>query len=335
VSKLSSNWYDRKWQNRRAVKAKARRAEKYGHHGNQAVKNLSGSDADAERRGLIAEVRSDGTCVITDGERFYNSRTSFSVVVGDRVGFTQRPGIVEILEVFPRLTKLVRMRADASRRSTYGREEHVLAANVDVAVIVASAASPPFHQRLIDRYLVMCQYGGIEPVICINKIDLVPVPPDLHWYTAMDIPVVYVSASTSVGLRDLEVHLRGKCAVLTGQSGVGKSTIFNALLNQGIQRIGDLSRDTRGKHTTTSSLLHKLDDTTHLIDTPGIRSLGLWDVDKETLRFYFPDFMELAVGCKYRDCHHTHEPDCAVKAAVKNGAIPLQRYDSYLRLMNE
>ncbi|WP_148235752.1 ribosome small subunit-dependent GTPase A [Thermaerobacter marianensis] len=342
MRRARENWFDRKWKNRRALRARERRSAKYrarleqeqgghaGPGGDDAPLAVSGNAS----TGVVCEVRSD-TCVVIAGERCYESLTRVPVVVGDRVRFAAEGNYAVILEVLPRKSKLVRMRGDATRRSAFSKEEHVLAANVDVAVIVASAAAPPFHPRLIDRYLIMCQYGGIRPIICVNKIDLVTTRPDLSLYTDMDIPVVYVSALTGAGMERLKEHLRGRCSVLTGKSGVGKSSIFNALLRETIQRVGELTRTGRGRHTTTSSLMYRLDHDTFIIDTPGIRSLGLWDIDPDSLRLYFPDFLPFATACRYRDCSHTHEPDCAVKEAVSRGGVAPGRYESYRRLMNE
>jgi len=320
---------------RRAERAKERRVQRLAQEAT-LVPEPAGEAAESEeiQSGIVAEVRKDAHCTVLSGDRLLPARSSMPVVVGDRVKFRgQGEGFV-IRELLPRKTRLVRMRGDASRHSDHGVEEHVLAANVDVAVVVASTTAPPFHPRLLDRYLIMCQYGGIAPVICMNKMDKVESPPDLSVYSGMGIPIVYVSAFTGQGMEELRGHLRHRCSVLTGHSGVGKSTIFNALLDKDVQRIGDLTQSSRGRHTTTGSLLYKLGEDAYLIDTPGIRSLGLRG-DKRTLRFYFPDFAQAASGCKYRDCSHTHEPGCAVKEAVQAGEISHQRYDSYLRLMNE
>ncbi|MBI4497498.1 MAG: ribosome small subunit-dependent GTPase A [Chloroflexi bacterium] len=259
-----------------------------------------------------------------------------SPVVGDRVTFDIEDGRGIVRHVLPRVSQLVRMRADSTRRSAFAQEAHVLAANVDVAVIVAATVSPPFRPRLIDRYLVMCRYGKVAPIVCMNKCDLVTVPPDLRLYQQMNIPVVYASASTGQGIADLRILLQGKYAVLTGHSGVGKSSLINALLGSQVQAVREVGRKFgRGRHTTTTSSLHRLDAQTYLIDTPGVRALGLWKIDRETLLLYFPEFEQYETECKFRNCIHINEPECGVKAAVARGEIATVWYDSYLRMANE
>jgi ribosome biogenesis GTPase len=227
------------------------------------------------------------------------------------------------------------MRSDRTRRSTGGGAEHVLAANVDIAVIVASAASPAFHSRLVDRYLVMCQFGDVSPLLCLNKVDLADTLPDLSIYRDLGIPVVLASAAAGYGIAEMGEHLAGKTAVLTGHSGVGKSSLVNRLLGEDRERVGAVGGGGRGRHTTVASTLHVLERSTFVIDTPGIRSLGLWKIGRDELRYYFPEFANHADDCRFRDCLHRSEPGCAVIAAVARGELPTARYDSYLRLLSE
>ncbi len=287
---------------------------------------------------------SGGTLVRLDNAELVRCRAGFralpeaidALVVGDRVVVERAPDRCQVVDVEPRRSRLVRMRADRSRRSGAGQREHVLAANVDLAVIVAAAASPPFHPRLIDRYLVMCQYGEVAPAICINKCDLAEDLPDLSPFAAIGVPIVYASARTGAGLAELRSLLTGKLAILTGQSGVGKSALLNRLLGDEVQRVGEVrDYDGRGRHTTTASSLHEVGPATFLIDTPGIRSLGLWKIDPEELRYYYPEFEALASQCRFRDCRHLSEPDCAVRAGAAAGELPDYRYDSYRRLMTD
>lgn len=256
------------------------------------------------------------------------------LVVGDRVTFDVEDGTGRVRHALPRSSQVARLREDRSRRSAEGGEGQVLAANVDIAVIVAAAASPPFHPRFIDRYLVMCQYGGVTPVICLNKCDLVAEPPSLAVYERMGVAVVLASAATGQGIGQLRSLLSGKMAVLTGQSGVGKSSLINALLGQEELRVGNVSdANSRGRHTTTVATLRPLPEGGFLIDTPGIRSLGLWNIERGDLHLYFPEFEDFEDQCKFRDCAHTGEPSCAVRAAAERGELPPERYDSYLRMM--
>lgn len=258
------------------------------------------------------------------------------VAVGDRVLVERVGERATIVEVLPRRSRLVRLREDRSRRAPAVRREQVLAANVDTAVIVAAAADPAFHPRLVDRYLIMCEYGGVNPLICINKCDLVAQRPDLSAYTSLGVPVVFASATTGAGIEALRERIAGGSAVLTGQSGVGKSSLVNRLLGTDAQRTGEVrAYDGKGRHTTSASSLHPIDERTYLIDTPGIRSLGLWNVEPDELQSYFPELEAYAADCRFRDCRHLGEPDCAVRAAAERGDLAPYRYDSYLRLLEE
>jgi len=301
-----------------------------------------GALPDTGWRGLVAGVQRGGVLTVVVGGRTYGAslarelaRDGYSLTVGDRVqAVLDTPGRVTIVDVEPRRTKLARVREDRSRRSAFAREEAVLAANVDVAVIVAAVADPPFHPKLVDRFLVICQYGGIRPILCLNKCDLVASPPDLSIYAGLGLPIVYASAATGTGLDDLRGLLAGTVAVFTGHSGVGKSSLVNALLGEEQQAVGTVGAGyRRGRHTTTSSSLLPLDDDSYLVDTPGVRSLGIWEINPRTLAAYFPDFDPIVPGCRFSTCSHVHEPACAVKEAVEDGEIARQRYESYLRLM--
>jgi ribosome biogenesis GTPase len=227
-------------------------------------------------------------------------------------------------------------RSRLSRPSARNRDvsEQIIAANIDHLIVVAAAAEPPFRSGLVDRYLIASQTGGIEPLLCVNKMDLVPALPDeAAAYQQLGIRVFPTSCETGQGLEELVAALRGKTAVLSGHSGVGKSSLLNALdpaLKLHTQPISGYSR--RGQHTTTLSRLYELREGIRIIDTPGIRALGLWQVSPEEVAWYFPDIAEASAACKFRDCTHTHEPECAVRAAVESGEVQRARYDSYLRI---
>jgi ribosome biogenesis GTPase len=257
------------------------------------------------------------------------------LAVGDRVQLSlDGAGRLTIVDVEPRTTRLARIREDRTRRSAFGRVEAVLAANVDIVVIVAAVAQPAFHPGLVDRFLVISQYGGIRPVLCLNKRDLVAAPPDVTVYEQLGLPIVQTSAATGTGIEQLRHLLRGKLAVFAGHSGVGKSSLVNALLGDARLKVGAIrAADGRGRHTTTSSTLLELDEDTFVIDTPGIRSLALWKIDARTLRLYFPEIERTGAHCRFADCSHLHEPACAVQTAVADGEIPGQRYESYARMM--
>lgn len=296
----------------------------------------SGLGTVVSSQGMAAVVRRDDGLGEGSAENLQAEEYPEGVVTGDRVDIEINDGLAKIVLIHPRKARIARLRFDASRDPSRGSNEHVIAANVDIAVIVASTISPPFRARLIDRYLVMCQYGGVEPLICINKIDLAP-PDDeaLSIFRKIGIQIVPVSAETSDGIDVLQDRIKSKTAVLTGHSGVGKSSIANAVTGTDTQYTGAVGTELRGRHTTTTSRLIEWSDGSQIIDTPGVRSLGLWDIKREQIPAYFPEFTEPAELCKFRDCHHDSEPDCGVKAAVERGDIAANRYGSYLRLVGE
>lgn len=251
------------------------------------------------------------------GERI--CRTKKGVVVGDHVRADEH----RVLSVLPRKTVLARTDPHNPRI------EKALAANIDIVVIVASVHAPPLRTGLIDRYLIAVQNGEMQPVIVVNKIDLLDDEAELaelEPYRQIEAPVVLCSVVDGRGLESLRSVLSGKTCVFTGHSGVGKSSLVNALLPGLELRTGEV--DVKGKHTTTVSSLHELPDNTKVIDTPGIREFGLIDVHPEDLRNFFPEFDEYAMNCNFNDCSHTHEPVCAVRDAG------LPRYPTYLRIYN-
>jgi ribosome biogenesis GTPase len=260
------------------------------------------------------------------------------VAVGDAVTVAIGAGGATIAEVAPRRTFLARPDPQDARRPL------VLAANVDVVVIVVSVVEPPLHPRLIDRFLVAIQLGGAEALVALNKIDrlaeldapareaeLAKLAP----YRAMGLPIVEVSTKSLAGLDALHAALRGKTCAFVGHSGVGKSSLVNAFDPALDAKIGELSVawGGRGKHTTTASTLHVLPDGTRVIDTPGVRAVGLWSIDERGLGDYFPEIAARAGGCRFADCRHDIEPRCAVREAVASGELAAARYDAYLRIL--
>jgi ribosome biogenesis GTPase len=247
---------------------------------------------------------------------------------GDRVRAALDQDTLFVNALAPRQTKLSRY----MRRARVN--EQVIAANVDVLLIVAAARKPRFKPGLVDRYLVAAQVGGVEPVLVINKMDLVDEPPPAaQLYDEIGIPVYYTSCARHEGIDELHAALRGKLSVLAGHSGVGKSSLLNAMdpaLRIAVQEVSDYNE--KGRHTTSVSRLYMLSEDVRVIDTPGVRNLGLWGVSHEELSFYFPEMEELAAGCQFRDCSHMHEPECAVLRAVEEETIPRKRYQSYVRI---
>lgn len=241
----------------------------------------------------------------------------------------------------------LRARAVLPRRSTLSRpdpahptRERVLAANVDRAVVVVAVRRPSFRARLIDRYLVAVRRGGVEAVVCANKIDLVESASErreldtvLAIHRDLGVPALFTSVATGEGIAELRDEIAGRTVVFVGQSGVGKSSLLNALKPDLGLSVGDVrAGDGKGRHTTTSSTLLELGNGTRVIDTPGIRALGLFDVDRRTLALYFPELAEASADCRFRDCSHRHEPDCEVRDRVDQGVIARQRYEAYLRI---
>jgi ribosome biogenesis GTPase len=229
--------------------------------------------------------------------------------------------------VRPRRNKLSRPAIERDR-------EQVFAANIDRAVIVASVARPAFNPGLIDRYLVAAQAGGVEPIICINKSDLCEAELEgAAIYRDLGLAVVTTSCTLGEGLPNLRELLAGKTSVLVGHSGVGKSSLVNALdpnLTVYTQEISDSTN--KGRHTTSASRLYELTGGIRIIDTPGVKQLGLWGVSPAELNYYFHEIAAISGQCRFRDCTHTHEPKCAVRDAVDAGEIARPRFDSYLRI---
>ncbi len=251
-----------------------------------------------------------------------------AVIAGDTVQF--RPGDREhgvIERVEPRRTVLARGTK---------RKEQVIAANIDQALIVASAADPPLKTNLVDRLLISAHKGGVRPILCINKCDLVdPVrlQPILGMYARLGYEVVLASAATTTGIKELVRLLRGRETVTAGQSGVGKSSLLNAVqpnLRLATDTVSDWTR--KGRHTTRTAVLHPLDFGGWVVDTPGIRQMQLWDVRPEEVEGFFLEFRPFVPGCRFADCSHTHESHCAVKQAVDRDLISPVRYASYLKI---
>jgi ribosome biogenesis GTPase len=249
-------------------------------------------------------------------------------VVGDWVGL--RDGLIDA--VLPRRSKF-------SRKTPWTEvSEQVLVANVDVAFLVMGLDERDFSVRRLERYLTTALEGGAGPVIVLNKADLAT---DLEAQlaeteaVAFGVPVHAVSAQTGEGVEELRRHLVGnRTVVLLGSSGVGKSSLINRLLGEERFRIGDLRSDGRGRHTTTHRELVAVPEGGVIIDTPGLRELQLWETD-EGLDQAFVDVAELIAQCRFSDCEHRTEPDCAIKAALADGSLPAERWESYQKLQRE
>jgi ribosome biogenesis GTPase len=313
--------------------------------GGEIVEDDSGTlivpDFDRERcrlgrvlrvQGLISAVRDD------DGDIFHCATRRLLktlatdqrhvVATGDIVWFRPESGDEGIIE-------RVEPRRGVVSRTSRGRQ-HVIVANVDQLIIVMSAAEPRIKPNLIDRLLVTAEKAGIRPIICINKIDLVE-PADLMplvgVYAQLGYDVVLTSATNEIGVDRLQNWLAGAQSVFTGQSGVGKSSLLNAVEPGLHLRVQEVSEETqKGRHTTTTAELIPLGFGGYVVDTPGIRQFQLWDVIPEEVDGYFRELRPYVSRCRFPDCTHTHEDHCAVKDAVADGWIDARRYESYVQI---
>ncbi len=251
------------------------------------------------------------------------------VSIGDRVRVSvtgESSGVIE--EILPRKSHFGRVR--------FQKPAHIIAANLDQMMVVFSANKPKLKTRMLDRFLVASESGGIEPVICINKIDLVDrdaMKNEITVYEDISYRVLYVSAKTGEGLEGFREILKGKVSALAGPSGTGKSTLLNAVQPKLCLKVSDVNIKTgKGRHTTSEVRLFPLDFGGYVADTPGIKTLALMDVDVEDIDLFFPEMRPFLDTCKFKHCSHTHEPQCGVKAALSSGKINWDRYDSYVRL---
>jgi ribosome biogenesis GTPase len=280
----------------------------------------SGEEAEASLRGRLRR----------------EARTGDRVVIGDEVDLLRdSDGSVTIEGVLPRQTEVV-------RRGPGGRRPKVVAANVHRLVVVVAVACPEPRQPLIDRLLVVGEANRLQTVLVVNKVDLrdvgdpVAVASLLQLYRELGYRVLSTSVQADIGLDQLKEVLCQGISALVGPSGVGKSSLLNALQPGLGLRIGDLTRKgRRGRHTTVSGRLIPLDCGGLVADTPGFSDVGLWGVEPRELERCFPEFAPFRDGCRFRECTHLHEPDCAVREALEEGVIDPGRFASYRALHRE
>ena len=249
--------------------------------------------------------------------------------VGDHVRVTVlADGSGAIEEVEERTRAIVRL--DPRPRGIY---QQILLANLDQAVFIFACAHPDPKLRMLDRFLVIAEKQNVPPIIVANKIDLVKSPREIFGlYEPLGYRVIYSSADTGAGVEELRSALSGKISALAGPSGAGKSSLLNALQPGLGLNVRGISAVDKGQHTTVARQLIPLAGGGYVADTPGWKSLALWDTDPYEMDGYFPELAPLVMDCQFNDCSHTHEPGCAVLAALKAGKIHPQRYESYLRL---
>ncbi|MEA4884942.1 MAG: ribosome small subunit-dependent GTPase A [Clostridia bacterium] len=257
-----------------------------------------------------------------------------AVCLGDRVMVTQLDDARGIIEsVLPRSSQLSRMAAGKQPR------EQIIAANIDQVVLVFAAADPAFKETAINRYLVVAEHCGIPALVCVNKADIA----DWAWlqgrtevYRGIGYHVVLASALTGDGIPELREALAGRVSALVGPSGVGKSSLINAVEPGLDLATGEVGSGThKGRHTTTGGRLLALSSGGYVADTPGMREFGFWKIPRADLALCYREIRPLIGQCKYKDCSHVSEPGCAVRAAVDDGRISRERYDHYARLTRE
>ena len=283
----------------------------------------------------------DGTemkCLAKGNFRIKGIRTTNPVAVGDHVELTEPgpDGVAFIKEVLPRRNYIIR------RASNLSKAAHIIAANVDCALLVATLAHPTTSTTFIDRFLATAEAYSVKPLLVINKIDLLE-PEDkelldavLYLYRSIGYDAMAVSAATGEGLDELRAYLKDKVTLFSGNSGVGKTTLINDLIPGLDLRTAEISaaHDT-GMHTTTFSEMFTLPGGGEIIDTPGVRGFGVFDFDRENVGHYFPEIFKASADCRFGNCTHTHEPGCAVLQAVEDARISQSRYNSYLSILEE
>ena len=298
-------------------------------------------------RGLVLRARSGFYTIQTEEGDLVEARlrgrvkkerqASDLAVIGDRVEVERlADGTGAIASVEPRERRF--SRRQPGPRGTW--REDVMVANPDLVTLVFAVDRPPPNPRLVDRFLVVAEYNEVPALIVANKVDLLgqeAASAIFGPYERIGYGVIYASAKAAIGLEELRGQLAGRLSIVTGPSGVGKSTLLNALQPGLHLATGEVSsaEEGKGKHTTTHAELLPLDGPAggYVADTPGIRELGLWQIPPTELAWCFPEFREHLGNCAFNDCTHLHEPRCGVRAAVASGAVSDDRHDSYRRLL--
>ncbi len=267
--------------------------------------------------------------------RLRGVRSTNPVVVGDTVHCEcGEDGEWVIVDIAPRHNYIIR------RASNLSKESHIIASNIDRAMLVVTLVEPVTAVEFIDRFLVTCEAYKVPVTILLAKIDLLQDSPEAvaefhRVYEGAGYEVIDISATQGVGVERVKAMLSGKTTLLSGNSGVGKSTLIGAIDPTIEIRTGEISDSFhKGKHTTTFSTMYRTADG-YIIDTPGVKGFGLIDIDDKELWHYFPEMISRAGECKFFNCTHTHEPHCAVIEAVKREEIAFSRYESYLKILDE
>ncbi|MBO7285561.1 MAG: ribosome small subunit-dependent GTPase A [Alistipes sp.] len=274
-------------------------------------------------------------CRIRGRLRLKGIRSTNPVVVGDRVVVEPDGDSSVITGILPRRNYIIR------RASNLSKESHIIAANIDHALLIVTLCSPTTPREFVDRFLVTCEAYKVPVTIVLGKADLIDTQAqeEAEEFTAIyndaGYNVIRLSSVTGEGIDEIRTMLRNHTTLVAGNSGVGKSTLIGEIDPTIDIRIGEISDShQQGKHTTTFSTMYPLDGG-YIIDTPGIKGFGLIDIDDKELCRYFPEMMRLSPECRFYNCTHTHEPGCAVQEAVKEGRVAWSRYESYLKILDE
>jgi len=260
--------------------------------------------------------------------------------IGDWIEFTKISEDVGVIENIKDRKNYLSRKAGKARGSLKRGErlEQIIASNIDTLFIVTSIKSPKFNNRFLDRVIVAAESSGIEIKIIINKIDLDVRKISEMWeqfYSELGYKVLTISAYHNIGLDEVKKSLNNKINLFWGKSGVGKSTLLNAMFPQLKFNVGEVSEYTnKGTHTTVTGEMRQVDENTFIIDTPGIREIDPYGIKKEDLCHYYKEFVPYLHGCRFNTCIHKHEPGCAIGEAVEKGEISIERYESYLNLLN-
>lgn len=301
---------------------------------------------ESKNYGIVLEVKYKTAYVLYNNEiisatlkKGINTICNKIIFPGDKVIIEKTKTSYTITNLLKRTSILSRVKKDSTRLNDLGTTKNI-ASNIDLAVIVASAKDPALHPKFIDRYLLLLENSNIPTIICLNKSDLKTEETTkiLDIYRNLGIKVIETSTYTNQGITNLKEELRGKQAIFIGNSGVGKSSLTNALMDtETIKTSAISSKSKRGRHTTTSSKYYIWDENSSIIDTPGIRSLDVSNLNPIEIQNYFKEFSNIKEKCKYKNCLHYQEPTaaCTIKQAVENNTINKNRYESYLRVLKD
>lgn len=274
-------------------------------------------------------------CSIKGRFRLDNIRTTNPVAIGDEVEFDtdSTTSSSVITAISPRRNYIIR------RSTNLSKESHIIAANIDNVFLIVTLYHPTTSCEFIDRFLVTCEMYHVSVTIVLNKTDLFTeeeIKLLTDNYELAGYGVILSSTLNGTGIEEIREMMRGKKSLFAGNSGVGKSSIIKSLAPEMEVKTGDISASHhKGKHTTTFSQMYKLSSDTYLIDTPGIKGFGIVDMENDDLARYFPDLFQHVKDCQFYNCTHTHEPNCQVKKMVDAGKVSINRYESYLKILED